>query len=151
MGKQIKKPWKWFLALTGSVLDAKELWGIFSSSIVGGVLVIYNFLSNLPIPLLVIICIGIIILIFVGISYIYSFIKRKIKGSSTNERIRTKPAIGGLIGRAVGGKVSHSYFKGKITIHGKPEEVDVGGLIGQGENTEVEDSSAEAEIEYKQD
>lgn len=62
-----------------------------------------------------------------------------------------KSAIGGLIGRADGGKVSNSHYKGKITIHGNPEGVDVGGLIGQEENTEVIDSSADAEIEYKQD
>ena len=72
---------------------------------------------------------------------------KKLNGPSKNH----KSAIGGLLGRQHGGKVSNSYFKGKITIHGKPEEVDVGGLIGQGENTEVVDSSADAEIEYKQD
>jgi membrane-bound ClpP family serine protease len=135
------------------MLDAKELWGIFGSSIVGGVLIIRGFLSSLPMPLLVIICVGIIIVIFVGISYIYSFIKGKIKRSLTKERMQTKSAIGGLIGHAGRGtKVRDSYFKGKITIKGTPKEVDVGSLIGRAEeNTEVVDSSADAEIEYKQD
>ena len=62
-----------------------------------------------------------------------------------------KPAIGGLVGRN-DGKIINSHFKGKIKIHGNPEGVDVGGLIGTGgENSEVVESSAEAEIEYKQD
>ncbi len=113
--------------------------------------VIVAFIRELPIPLLVIICIGIAILIFVGISYIYSFIKGKIKRSVPRERRQTKPAIGGLVGRNYG-KVINSHFKGKITIHGNPEEMDVGGLIGAGgENSEVVGSSADAEIEYKQD
>ncbi len=148
MGKRIIKPWNWFLALTGSVLDARELWGIFAGSSIMGVIIsaIVSFIRELPIPLLVIFCIGLIIAFFVGISYIYSFIKRKRSVSS-----KTKSAIGGLIGKSSGGRVSNSYYKGKIIIRGKSQEVDVGGLIGQSENTEVVDSSADAEIEYKQD
>ena len=154
MGKQIKKPWGWFLALTGSMLDAKELWVIFGSSIVGGVLIIWRFLSSLPMPLLVIICIGIIILIFASISYIFSFIKGKIKRSSAKKRAQPKKgAIGGFIGYAGRGtKVKDSHYKGKITLRRSPKEVDAGGLIGRtDENTEVVDSSADAEIEYKED
>jgi len=64
---------------------------------------------------------------------------------------RDKSAIGLLIGRSVGGKIINCHASGKITAHGKPEGVDVGSLIGQLENTEVKDSSAEAEIEYRQD
>lgn len=49
-------------------------------------------------------------------------------------------------------KLGIPNFKGKITIKGTPKEVDVGSLIGRAEeNTEVVDSSADAEIEYKQD
>ncbi len=75
------------------------------------------------------------------------------KKSLTTNRSQSKGKIGGLIGYAGrGAKVRNSHFKGKITIKGTPEEVNVGGLIGQAEeNTEVVDSSADAEIEYKQD
>jgi len=66
-------------------------------------------------------------------------------------RTQSKLTVGGLIGRAKGGKVSRCFSTGKLTAHGKPEGVDVGGLIGQSENVEIVDSSADAEIEYKQD
>ncbi len=77
------------------------------------------------------------------------------ENEKSERNIRRKPAIGGLIG-GIGGSVRliGCKFKGKITVHGKPEGADVGPLIGRVEenaNVEVEDSSAEAEIEYKQD
>ena len=78
-----------------------------------------------------------------GIILICYGIRKKGKGN--------KRAIGGLIGASKGGRVINSYFKGKITIHGKPEDVDAGSLIGRSEDTEVVNSSANAEIEYKED
>lgn len=77
----------------------------------------------------------------------------QVKGAQINVLREPKPAIGGLIGHTGRGtKVRNSHYKGKITIKGTSEEVNVGGLIGQAEeNTEVVDSSADAEIEYKQD
>ena len=78
-----------------------------------------------------------------GIILIRYGIRKKGKGD--------KPAIGLLVGRN-NGKIINCHASGKITIHGKPEDVDAGGLIGTaGESSEVEGSSADAEIEYKQD
>ncbi|MGB2815525.1 MAG: GLUG motif-containing protein [Dehalococcoidales bacterium] len=153
MGKTIKRIVAWFAWLTGSILNAKELWGIFAGSSIVSVIIsaINSFIRELPIPLLVIFCIGSIIALFVGISYIYSFIKRKIKESLAKKKIQPKPAIGLLVGRN-NGKIINCHASGKITIHGKPEDVDAGGLIGAaGESSEVVDSSADAKIEYKQD
>ncbi|MFC1953663.1 hypothetical protein ACFLWR_06015 [Chloroflexota bacterium] len=62
-----------------------------------------------------------------------------------------KRAIGLLIGKSRGGVVKNVHVQGKISIRGKPREVDVGGLIGQSEDTKVTGSSADVEIEYKQD
>ena len=104
--------------------------------------VIASFFANMPIPLLVIFCIGLIIVLFVLISYIYSILKRK---SSS------KSAIGLLIGKSKGGRVSNCSAEGKIMFHGKPEDINIGGLIGDIENTEVTDSTANVEIEYKED
>jgi membrane-bound ClpP family serine protease len=81
--------------------------------------------------------------IIAGIILIYYGISKK--------KQRGKSAMGLLIGRSTGGKVINCHASGKITIHGKPEDVDAGSLIGQSENTEVVGSSADAEIEYKQD
>ncbi|MFC1954702.1 hypothetical protein ACFLVZ_02635 [Chloroflexota bacterium] len=44
-----------------------------------------------------------------------------------------------------------SMFKVKFPFVESPREVDVGGLIGQSEDTKVMGSSADVEIEYKQD
>lgn len=78
-------------------------------------------------------------------------VERKKKEPLAKEIIHNKPAIGGLIGHSVGGKITDCHFKGKITTKGNSKDVDVGGLIGRSENTEIVNSSADAEIEYKQD
>ena len=84
---------------------------------------------------------------------VYYFRRRRIiKTNVPKEEGRPKPAIGGLIGESKGGRVTNSFFKGKITIKGKSQgEVDVGSLIGKAEDTKVNGSSANAEIEYKED
>ena len=148
MWKSIRKILTWFLRLIAVALDARELWLIFGGSSITSVIItaIVFFFVNMPIPLLVIFCVGLIIVLFSGISYIYSFIKRKRKISS-----KPRPAIGLLVGRN-NGKIINCHARGKITIHGKPGDVDAGGLIGAtGKSSEVVDSSADAEIEYKQD
>jgi membrane-bound ClpP family serine protease len=80
---------------------------------------------------------------------IYWLKSRKKKGLA-KESIQSKLVVGGLIGRGNNVKLIHSHFKGKIITWGKHEDINAGGLIGQGENIEVVDSSADAEIEYKQ-
>lgn len=76
--------------------------------------------------------------------------KGKKKEPLTKGAAQTKGAVGLLIGHAVNSKVDNCHAEGKIIIKGKPESVDVGGLIGNIENTEVANSSADAEIEYEQ-
>lgn len=88
--------------------------------------------------------------VWATLAFLHWFKSRKRK-SLTEKRTQSKLVVGGLIGKSSGGKVSNSHFRGKIIIQGEPEEIDAGGLIGQSENTEVVDSSADAEIEYKQD
>ena len=76
---------------------------------------------------------------------------QQLRKQPTSTKISPKPAIGLLVGRN-DGKVINSHASGRITIHGKPEDVDAGGLIGAaGESSEVEGSSVDAVIEYKQD
>ena len=61
---------------------------------------------------------------------------------------KPKSAMGGLVGRSSGGRIENSHFEGKITINGNREDVDVGGLVGQSENTEIVGSSADAKVEF---
>ena len=61
---------------------------------------------------------------------------------------KSKSAVGGLVGRSIGGHMENCHFEGEITIHGNPEDVDVGGLVGQSENTEIVSSSANAKVEF---
>ena len=61
---------------------------------------------------------------------------------------KLKGAVGGLVGRSVAGKIDNCHFKGKITINGNPAGIDVGGLIGQSENSEIVNSSADAKVEF---
>jgi hypothetical protein len=67
------------------------------------------------------------------------------------ERPQPTVAVGGLVGKAVNTKIEHSDSSVKIRIQGKPEDVSAGGLIGEAERTEVVDSTADAEIQHKQD
>ncbi len=61
---------------------------------------------------------------------------------------KSKSAVGGLVGRSIGGRIKDSHFKGEIKINGNPEDIDIGGLVGQSENTEIMNSSADAEIKF---
>ena len=61
---------------------------------------------------------------------------------------KPRPAVGGLVGRATGGRIEDSHAKVEIRVNGKPADVDVGGLVGQSENTEIVNSSAEAKLEF---
>lgn len=134
----------WVLNITGWVLTIRTLWLLIAgsagvSAIVTGI--VYLF-SHLPTWLLVILFICLTIALFVGFGYLSDAIKK---------RTQSKLAVGGFIGRANGGKVSRCSSTGKTTVHGKPEEGDVGGFIGQSKNVEIVDSSTDVEIEYKQD
>lgn len=62
---------------------------------------------------------------------------------------KRKGAIGGLVGRSVGGKIVDCHANGKIIINGKPNDVNVGGLVGQSENTEIVNSSADVKVEFE--
>ena len=62
---------------------------------------------------------------------------------------KTKGAIGGLVGQAVGGKIDNCHAEGKIIIKENPEDVNVGGLVGQSENTEILNSSADVKVEFE--
>lgn len=61
---------------------------------------------------------------------------------------KTKSAVGGLVGRSVGGRIENCHFEGEITIRGNPEGLDVGGLVGQQEETKIVNSSADAKIKF---
>jgi membrane-bound ClpP family serine protease len=67
------------------------------------------------------------------------------------KRTQGRVVIGGFIGRANNVTIRDSHSKVKMKIHGKREAVDAGGFVGQGKDTKVVNSSAEAEIEYKED
>ena len=82
---------------------------------------------------------------------VISFRKARKRGGLTEEKTQPKSAVGGFIGRSSHVKVSHCHSEGRIIVRGKPEDINAGGLIGQAEDTEVVDSSANAEIEYNQD
>ena len=60
---------------------------------------------------------------------------------------KPRPAVGGLVGRSKGGRIEGCHAKVEIRINGKPADVDVGALVGQSENTEIVNSSAEAKLE----
>lgn len=95
--------------------------------------------------------------ILFGLAFVWAilalirWLKSRKQGDFTNDKIQPKFVVGGLIGSSSAVKLTDCHFKGKIIIHGKSEDIKVGGLIGQAENTEVVDSSADAEIQYKQD
>ena len=61
---------------------------------------------------------------------------------------KPKSAVGGLVGRSIGGHIKNCHFKGEIKINGNPEDIDVGGLVGQIKNTEIVNSSADAKIKF---
>ncbi len=61
---------------------------------------------------------------------------------------KPKPAVGGLVGQSIGGRIENSRFEGKITVNGNQEDVDVGGLVGRAENTKIVNSSADANISF---
>lgn len=66
----------------------------------------------------------------------------------SGDPLKRKSAVGGLVGRSIGGHIENCHFKGEITIHGNPEDVDVGGLVGRTEKTEIVNSSADAKVEF---
>lgn len=100
-------------------------------------------------PIIAYVILGTAVIWFISAS-IYWRRSRK-ERDLTKDTIRPKSAIGGLIGRASEVKIRDSHSKVKVIVSGKPEEVVIGGLIGQSENAEVVNCSADAEIEYEQD
>ena len=67
----------------------------------------------------------------------------------SKERKNQEPSIGGLVGRSKGGKIENCHSEGKITINGKPKDINVGGLVGQSENTEIINSSSKVKILFR--
>lgn len=120
-------------------------WGFLIVSIGGSTLL--AFLSTqIGIP------IGILLLLLGILLIIRAYRNRDRLNRHSAVEIKPKGTIGGLVGHAgPGTKIINCHSSGKITIQGRPEEIDAGGLIGRAdEGTEVRDSSTDAEIEYKQ-
>ncbi len=66
-----------------------------------------------------------------------------------DESGKRKGAVGGLVGRSIGGKIVDCHADGNIIIKGKPKDANVGGLVGQSENTEIVNSSADVKVEFE--
>ena len=77
----------------------------------------------------------------------YVLYKHQKNNKQANGKQAKSSAVGGLVGRSVGGRIENSSFKGKITVNGDSKDVDVGGLVGQSQDTEIVNSGADAEIE----
>ncbi|MGE7912492.1 GLUG motif-containing protein [Lysinibacillus xylanilyticus] len=61
-----------------------------------------------------------------------------------DEKKKIQSNIGGLVGKAIGGKIDNCHVDGKIIING--EQGEYGGLVGSAVNTEITNSTSNVEI-----
>ena len=72
--------------------------------------------------------------------------EQNVKVLESQLNAKRSSAVGGLIGRSLGGCIENCSAKGKITVNGDSRDVDVGGLVGQSQDTKIINSEADVEI-----